>query len=87
MNKMGLLVFLHGLGCLKTKLPVPGVISNTAPSYALGCNTTSPFIFIGSFNDTWLSVMPIFSEPIPVLYIAKNTCCNSVIIPISPLAL
>ena len=52
----------------------------------------SSFIFIGKFNDIWLSVISMFSEPvyvvgdIPVSYIAKNTCCNSVILPMKPLA-
>ena len=76
----------------KNKLSVPGIISNTAPSYALGFQTISLF-FIVRFNDIWLPVMSIFPEPvygngiISVSCIAKNTCCNSVIVPINPLAL
>ena len=51
------------------------------------------FIFIGKLNDIWLYVMPIFPLPvyengiISVSYIAKNTCDNSVIIPINPVQL
>ena len=47
--------------------------------------------FIGRFNDIWLSVMPIFVEPvyengiISVSYIAENTCDNYVIATRNPL--
>ena len=72
---------------------MPEIISNTAPPYALGFSTVSPFMFIGKFNDIWLSVMLIFSLPvyengiISVSYIAKDTCCRDVIVPRYELAL
>ena len=65
MDKIVLLVFPMGEFCYrKAKLPVPEIISNTAPSYALGCKTTSLLIFIGRFHDIWLSVISMFSLPV-----------------------
>ena len=72
--------------CRKAKLPVPDSISNTAPSYALGCKTTSSLIY-WKVKDIWLSVMSIFPEPvygngiIAVSYIAKHICRRDVIVP------
>jgi len=72
-------------------MPVPEIISNTLP-YALGCITVPSFIFNGKLNDIWLTVISMFSLPvyvdgeIVVSYIAKNTCDNSVIMPMYELA-
>ena len=94
MNKIVLLVFLHGVGFAeKEQLSVPESISNTAPSHALVCNTTSSFICFGKFNYIWLSVISIFYDPVydygdvVVSYIAQNTCDNYVIAPMYELPL
>ena len=79
--------------CRHAKLPIPESISKTAPSYALVFSTISSFIFIWKFNDTWLSVKSIFSLSVYtngwalVLYVAKYTCDNSVMVPMCELAL
>ena len=49
---------------MEWSLSVPGSISNTAPSYALGFKSDFVVYFCEIFNDTGLSVMSLFSEPV-----------------------
>ena len=59
---------------------------NSKYTFNIRCKTISSCIRMGNFNDIGSYVMSIFSLPvevcdeIPVSYIAKHTCDNSVII-------
>ena len=68
MNKIELLAVPHGLHFAEKQNCQYQIISNTAPLYALGFSTVSVFIFIGKFNDIWLSVMSIF----PYVHVYTN---------------
>ena len=91
---MVLLVFLHGVGFVEKQI-YQYLKANQTQHHRmpLDLKITSLFIVIGKFNDIWLSVMPIFPEPvngngiISVSYIAKDTCCRDVIVPRYQLAL